>query len=82
MTKVRDLAVVLAFVRVNVGLFNGQAGELNQRHTLWQPVDERPELTPEFWRSVMADPDNQEILERVANELLAESCRAHLEKGV
>ena len=77
-TKGRDLS----FVRVNVGLFDGQAGELNQRNTLWQPVDERLELTPEFWRSVMADPDNQEILERVANELLTESCRNRLKKGV
>ena len=77
-TKGRDLS----FVRVNVGLFDGQAGELNQRNTLWQPVDERPELTPECWRSVMAEPDNQEILERVANYLLTESCRNRLKKGV
>lgn len=70
----------LACVRVNVGLFDGQEGELNNRDTLFHPPHERPELTPEFWRSYMADPEVQEVLSRTAHELLTNSCREHLEK--
>lgn len=77
-TKWRELSLV----RVNIRLFDGQTGELNHRDTLLHPPHERPELTPEFWRSYMADPEVQDVLSRTAHELLTNSCREHLEKGV
>lgn len=72
----------LACVRVNVGLFDGQTGELNKRDTTWRSLGDRPELTPEFWRAYMADPETQEMLRIAATSLLTESCRNRLEKGV
>ena len=72
----------LGMVRVNIGLFDGQTGELNHRDTLLNPQNERPELTPEFWRAYMADPEIQEMLCIAATSLLTESCRNRLEKGV
>ena len=77
-TKGRDLACV----RVNVGLFDGQTGELNKRDTTWRSPGDRPELTPEFWRDYMADPETQEMLCIAATSLLTESCSNRLEKGV
>ncbi len=72
----------LGMIRVNIRLFDGQTEELNHRYTLLHPPHERPELTPEFWRSHMGDPEVQEALSRTAHELLTKSCREHLEKGV
>lgn len=77
-TKGRDLACV----RVNVGLFDGQTGELNIRDTTWRSPGDRLELTPEFWRAYMADPETQEMLHIAATSLLTESCSNRLEKGV
>ena len=77
-TKWRELSLV----RVNIRLFDGQTGELNHRDTLLRQQHERPELTPEFWRSYMGDPEVQEALSRTAHELLTDSCRECLEKGV
>lgn len=77
-TKGRDLGMI----RVNIGLFDGQTGELNQRDTLLHHPHERRELTPEFWRSYMADQEIQEVLRLTAHELLTDSCRKHLEKEV
>lgn len=77
-TKWRELRMI----RVNIRLFDGQTGELNHRDTLLNPPHECPELTPEFWRSYMADPEVQGMLCLTAHELLTDSCRKHLEKGV
>ena len=77
-TKGRDLS----FVRVNVGLFDGQTGELNYRDTTCRSSGDRPELTPEFWRAYMADPETQEMLCIAATGFLTESCRNRLKKGV
>ena len=77
-TKWRELSMV----RVNIGLFDGQTGELNHRDILLNPPNERPELTPEFWRSYMADPETQEMFCIAATSLLTNSCREHLENGV
>ena len=77
-TKWRELSLV----RVNIRVFDGQTGELNHRDTLLRQQYERPELTPEFWRSYMADPEVQEMLCLTAHELLTDSCREHLEKEV
>ena len=72
----------ISMIRVNIRLFDGQTGELNQRDTLLHHPHERRELTPEFWRSYMADQEIQEVLCLTAHELLTDSCRKHLEKEV
>ena len=68
-------------VRVNIRLFDGQTGELNHRDTLLNLPNERPELTPEFWRSYMAAPEVQEMLCLTAHELLTDGCREYWRRG-
>lgn len=72
----------LGCIRISLGLFDGEAGGLNYRDTTWHWSGDRPELTPEFWRTYMADPETQAMLCIAATDLLTESCRNRLEKGV
>lgn len=69
-------------LRISLGLFDGQTGGLNYCDTTWRSPGDRPELTPEFWRAYMADPETQEMLCIAAHDFLTESCRNRLGKGV